>query len=166
MLLKAELAEGFMRIDGQDLLRSAIGKKRNGNRDQAAHQMRVAVAAIVESVFAGSVRFRRAFEPNLADAAPHLVDVVMGVLAQGLQSMTQLDDIAIPILPLVERGKILAYGVDCGQGMRQPRCVVHDLLYGGARAEGQRAMGPGHSPEPSNGPPEAVNPAAVAKRKP
>ena len=112
MLLKAELTKSRNRIRGEDLLRSAVGKKRNRDRDQAAYQMRVAVAGVVQDFSAFRACRRFAFQPNLADAAPHFVDVVVGLLAQGLKRMTQFEDIAIPILPIVERGEIVAYGVD------------------------------------------------------
>jgi hypothetical protein len=125
MLLKSERAKSRDRIHGQNLLRRPVGKKCNRNGDQPSHQVRVAVPAVVQDPFAFDVRFRLAFEPNLADAASHFGDVVVGRLAQRLEGVTQFDDIAIPVLPIVERGEVVAYGVDRRQGMREPRCVVH-----------------------------------------
>ena len=49
----------------------------------------------------------------------------MSLRAQGLEAMTEFDDISIPILPLIERGEIIADGVDRRQGRGQPRSVVH-----------------------------------------
>jgi hypothetical protein len=46
--------------------------------------------------------------------------------------MTQFEDVAISILPVIERGKIVAYAVNRRQGMRQPHWVVH-RFYMGAR---------------------------------
>ena len=47
MLLKAERAKGGDRVHGKNLLRRAIGIKRDRNRDQASDEVRVAVAAVV-----------------------------------------------------------------------------------------------------------------------
>ena len=119
MLLKAERAKGGARIHGKDLIRGAIGKKRDRNGDQSPHEVRVAVSAVVQDGFAFGVRVRRAFQPNLADAAPHFGEVVMSLPAERLEGMTQFEDITISILPVVERGKIFANAVNCRQGMRQ-----------------------------------------------
>jgi hypothetical protein len=74
--------------------------------------VRVAVAAIVQDFFAFRVRFRFAFQPDLADAAPHFGEVVVGLLAQRLEGVSELNDIAIPVLPVVEGSKIFAYAVN------------------------------------------------------
>ena len=108
MLLKAEGAKSGMRIYGQHLLRGSVRKKRNCDRDQASHEVRIAIAAVVQDFFAFGVRFRLALEPNLADAASHFVGVIVRLRAQRLERMAQFDDIAIPVLPVVERGEIIA----------------------------------------------------------
>ena len=64
--------------------------------------MRVAIATIMKDLLAAGAFFRLAFQPNLADAAPHLVHAVMRRFAERLERVTQLDDIAVAILPIVE----------------------------------------------------------------
>ena len=130
MLLKAKRAKGGDRIHGKDLLRRAIGKKRNRNGDEPAHEVRVAVATVVQDFSALGVRFHFGFQPDLADAAAYLVEIVVGSLAQRLKRTPELDDITIPVLPIVEKGKIVADGVDRRQGMRQPHWAVHGSYMG------------------------------------
>ena len=117
-MLKPEGAKSGVRIHRQRLLRSSVGKKRDCNRDQASHEVRIAIAAVVQDFFALGVRFRLALELNLADAAAHFVGVIVRLRAQRLERMAQFDNIAIPVLPLVERGEIIADDVDRRQRMR------------------------------------------------
>ena len=56
MLLEAELAEGAQRVDGANPFGRLIGEKGDGDRDQAADEMRVAVAPVMEDRLARSVR--------------------------------------------------------------------------------------------------------------
>jgi hypothetical protein len=63
-----------------------------------------------------SARSRLAFQPYLTDAAPHLVAFIVGRLAKRLEGMTEFDDIAIAILPIVEGGEIVADGLEISQG--------------------------------------------------
>ena len=86
MLLEAELAESAQGVDGANLLGRLIGVERDRDRDQSSHQMRVAVAAIVENRPSVRIRSLLPLEPDLADAAPHLVDVVMRLFAQRLEA--------------------------------------------------------------------------------
>ena len=60
-------------------------------------------------------RSRLAFQPYLTCAAPHLVAFIVGRLAKRLEGMTEFDDIAIAILPIVEGGEIVADGVNACQ---------------------------------------------------
>jgi len=78
MLLEAERAKGGVRINGKDLFRRSIGKKRDCDRDQTAHEVGIAVAAIAQGRSTVAVRRRLAFQPHLTDAAPDLVGVVVG----------------------------------------------------------------------------------------
>jgi hypothetical protein len=78
MLLEAERAKGGVRINGKDLFRRSIGKKRDCDRDQTAHEVGIAVAAIAQGRSTVAVRRRFAFQPHLTDAAPDLVGVVVG----------------------------------------------------------------------------------------
>ncbi len=62
------------------------------------------------------------FEPSLIDgaadgAAPHLVAFIVGRLAKRLEGMTEFDDIAIAILPIVEGGEIVADGLEISQAI-------------------------------------------------
>ena len=74
--------------------------------------LQVAVAAIVQDRLAVSAPSRLAFQPYLTDAAPHLVAFIVGRLAKGLEGMTEFDDIAIVILPIVEGGEIVTNGLE------------------------------------------------------
>jgi len=112
MLLEAERAKGAERVDGQDLLRGPAGKERNRNGDQSPHEVRVAVAAKMQGLAAIRARLRLAFQPNLTDAAPHLVGVIVGRRAQGFERVTQFEDIAVAILPIVKGVKIFADRLD------------------------------------------------------
>ena len=64
--------------------------------------MRVAVATIMEDHLAIGAFSWLALQPNLADAAPHLVHAIMRRLAERLERVTQFDDITVAILPIVE----------------------------------------------------------------
>jgi hypothetical protein len=102
MLLKAEGAKGAKGVNRKNLPRRLVGKKGDRDGDQASHQMRVAVASIMEDLFAIGAFSRLALQPNLADAAPHLVHAVARRLAERLERVTQFDDITVAILPIVE----------------------------------------------------------------
>ena len=84
MLLEAQRAKGPQGVDGENLLRRSIGEKRDRERDQPAHNVRVAVAAIVQDRLAADPCSILAFQPHLTDATPHLVDFIVGRLAQWL----------------------------------------------------------------------------------
>jgi len=79
--------------------------------------VRVAVAAIVQNRLAVGARSRFAFQPYLTDAAPHLVAFIVARLAKGLEGMTEFDDIAIAILPIVEGGEIVTNGLEISQAI-------------------------------------------------
>jgi hypothetical protein len=129
MLLEAERAKGGVRINGKDLFRRSIGKKRDCDRDQTAHEVGIAVAAIAEDRSALALRRGLAFQPHLTDATPDLVGVVMGGRAQRLERMAQLDDVTISILPVIEGGEIVAYVVDRRQE-NPVTFVCPGILYG------------------------------------
>ena len=112
MLLEAEGAKGAARINFKDLFRRTVGKKSDCDRNKPLHKVGVAVAAIVQGRSALGVRCRLAIQPHLTYAATDLVGGVVGGRVQRLKRMAELDDIAIPILPFVKGGEIVAYGVD------------------------------------------------------
>jgi hypothetical protein len=138
VLLETKLTKGGVCIHAQDLLRRSIRKQRNRNGDQPSHEVRVAVATVVQSFFAFGVRLQFAHQPNLADAAPNLVGAVVRFFAQRLERMPKLDDIAIPILPIIEGSKVFANDVDRRQSWGQSRWVRSALLYGRPWEVGQR----------------------------
>ena len=117
MLLEAEGAKRPHRVDGANLPRRPIGEKGDGDGDQSSNEVRVAIAAIVENHLPGGVKPGFLFEPDLADAASHLVRFVMGLFGQRLQALAELDDIAVTILPIVKRGEIFAYGLEHRHGI-------------------------------------------------
>ena len=97
--------------------------------NQTPHEVGIAVAAIAQGLSALAIRRRFAFQPHLTDAAPDLVGVVMGGNAQRLERIAELDDITIPILPVIEGSKIVAYDVDRRQ--QDPFTFVRPrILYG------------------------------------
>jgi hypothetical protein len=53
-----------------------------------------------------------AFQPYLTDAASHFVAFIVARLAKRLEGMTEFDDIAVAILPIVEGGEIVADGLE------------------------------------------------------
>src|SRR5271166_4183963 len=108
MLLKAQFAESAQGVDGANLLARLIGEEGDRDRDQSAHEMRVAIAPVMEDRSARRVPAFLPLQPDLADAAPHLVGVVMRLFAQRLEVVTEFEHITIAILPLVEQGEIVA----------------------------------------------------------
>jgi hypothetical protein len=137
MLLKAKGAKGAKRVDGKNPRRRLVGEKGDRDGDQPSHQMRVAVAAIMEDHFARGAFSRLALQPNLADAAPHLVHAVMRRLAERLERVAQFDDVAVAILPIVEGGKIFADCFNRRQG-NLATFLCPGALYGESTVAGQR----------------------------
>ena len=117
MLLEAQRAKGAQRVHGENLFWRPIREKRDRDRNQPANEMRVAVTAIMQDRLAVAARSRLAFQPHLTDAAPHLVALIVGRLAKRLEGMTEFDDIAIAILPIVEGGEIVADGLEISQAI-------------------------------------------------
>jgi glutathione S-transferase len=117
MLLQTQRAKGAQSVDGENLLWRPIREKRDRDRDQSAHKVRIAVASKMKDRLAGGARSRLPFQPYLTDAAPHLVDFIVGCLAKRLEAMTEFDDIAIAILPIVEGGEIVADGLEISQAI-------------------------------------------------
>jgi hypothetical protein len=135
MLLEAERAKGGERVDRQDLIGRAIGKERNRNGDQPPHEVRVAVAAKMQGLSAIRARPRLALQPDLTDAAPDLVDVIVRRRAQGFERVAELDDIAVAVLPIVKGVKVFADRLDRRQG--NLATLVRPALYGCRPAAGQ-----------------------------
>src|SRR5579871_5938266 len=53
-----------------------------------------------------------ALQPDLAHTAANLVCVVVGGFAQRFEPTTQIEDVSIAILPVVERGKVFLDRLD------------------------------------------------------
>jgi hypothetical protein len=117
MLLQTERLKSAQGVDGENLLWRPIREERDRDRDQPANDVRVTVAAIMQDHLAVGARSRLAFQPYLTDAAPHLVAFIVGRLAKRLEGMTEFDDIAIAILPIVEGGEIVADGLEISQAI-------------------------------------------------
>jgi hypothetical protein len=115
MLLQAQLPKRAEGVDGKNFLRRTIGKQGDRNRDEAADEMRVAVAPVVQDRRAVVVSSHFPLQPNLTDAPPHFVGVIVRLRAQRLKRLAELYHIAIAVLPIVEGGEILADGLDRGQ---------------------------------------------------
>jgi hypothetical protein len=115
MLLKTQFAEERPGVGSQDFANGAIRIERKRDGDKAAHQVRVAVAPIMEHPFPGRIRAIANLEPHLADAAANFIRIVVCSLAQGLERPTEFENIAIAILPVVEEGEVAADGVKACQ---------------------------------------------------
>jgi hypothetical protein len=106
MFGKAEIAENRRGIERDDLPRRTPRKEREDEGDEAAHDQRVAVAAKRQHRRAGGVMDAARIQPDLADAAAHAIFFGAGGLRQWLQRAAKLDQIAIAILPIVEKFEI------------------------------------------------------------
>src|SRR5260370_3591997 len=69
--------------------------------------MRVAVATKRQHRAGLAVRLDLGVEPDLAGAALHLVDVVPRLLRKRIQVPPELDDIAVAIVPIIEKREIV-----------------------------------------------------------
>src|SRR5947209_17193038 len=112
MLLEAEPLENRRRFGGDDLVRRPVGIKRQGQRDEAAHDMRVAVAAEMQDGLALRLAGDLRLEPDLACAALHLVGRTMRLFGQRLERAAELDQIAVAVFPLVQELKVFKDLVD------------------------------------------------------
>ncbi len=93
MLLKTQFAEERLGVGRQDFANGAVRIERKRDRDKATHQVRVAVAPIMEHPFPGRIRAIAKFKPHLADAAADFIRTVVGGLAQGLERPTEFENI-------------------------------------------------------------------------
>ena len=82
-------------------------------RDQAAHDVGVAVAAEVQHGL-GPGRLDAPLEPDLARAAAHLVGIVVRLRRQRRQHPAELDDVAIALVPVVQELEVRDDLVDGG----------------------------------------------------
>ena len=130
MLLETQFAKETKRIRRQDFASAAIRIEGKGDCDKAAHEMGIAVAPIVQHFFARRIDALAELQPHLADAAANLVRIIVGGLVQGLERAAELEDIAIAVFPIVEKGKVAADGIEaCQRGvLRWRRPLYRDAL--------------------------------------
>src|SRR5690606_8844419 len=102
-----------------DLAGAPTREKREHDSDEAAHDVGVRIAPELDDRV-GTVADLRG-EPHLADAAGHPVGFDARFVREGRQRRTQIDDITVAVLPLVEEGKVVAdrlngrHGPDIGR---------------------------------------------------
>ena len=116
MGFQAEFGEGRAGVFIDDRLGLAVGKQRQRDGDEAAHQMRVAVAAEMQNRLAGGVDARLADDPHLTDATQHFAGVVMLLGAQRFERAAEFEDVAVAVFPIVEKGEVVTDGGDRSQG--------------------------------------------------
>ena len=140
------------------------GIERVQDRDQAAHDHRVAVAAKVEPR-RGALAVDPRREPDLAGAALDLGRRRPQRVVERRHRAAELDDVAVAVLPVVEEGEVVGDRFEAGRGhgtgssrcsraadMRSPRagssaaaCGFAPFQPGELRLSGGHACAPGHS---------------------
>ena len=108
MLLESEFAERRHGVRLEDFVCGAVRVQRERDRNQAADEVRIAVAAKMEDRPAILVRSRLALDPNLAHAPSNLVGVVVRAFGQRFQRATEFDHIAVAIFPVVQKSEVFA----------------------------------------------------------
>lgn len=111
MFAETQLVEDRDRVGVENLPRCSSGLDGEQDRDQPAHDMRVAVALEIQhGLFAAAVDVAR--QPDLAGAALNLVPGgMLGVGHRG-QRAAKFDHIAIAVVPLIEQFEIVPDVVD------------------------------------------------------
>src|SRR5947209_869896 len=112
VLREAEPLENRRRFGRNDLVGRAIRIKRQRQRDETAHDMRVAVAAEMQDRLALRLAGDFRLEPDLACAALHLVGRIMCLVGQRLERAAELDQIAVAVFPLVQEFEVFKDLVD------------------------------------------------------
>jgi hypothetical protein len=118
MLFEAKFAKESQGVGSEDFAGSLVGIERDSDRRQAAHQMRIAVAAIMKHRLSGRVHVGFELKPDLTDASAHFVRVVMGFLAERLERAAEIENVAVAVLPIVKEGEIFADRFETCQGLR------------------------------------------------
>src|SRR5262245_9930077 len=88
--------------------------------DQPAHDVGVAVAGKAQDRFAPAVAYDVGQKPHLARASGYLVCLGPRSSGQRLKGPSQLDDVTIPILPVIEQSKVRDDFVDRHDGDCHP----------------------------------------------
>jgi hypothetical protein len=82
----------------------------------------------MEHPFPGRIRAIAKLLPRLADAAADLFAPLWAASLKGLEGLTEFDDIAIAILPIVEGGEIVANGLQISQAiLAYARALWHPI---------------------------------------
>src|SRR5262249_19735137 len=97
-----ELVEQRDRVALDDLARGLARVKGEQDRDQPAHDVRVAVAHKGEDRPTRAVRLDAGCEPHLAGAALDFVGVAARVVGQRRQLAAEFDHITVAVVPIVE----------------------------------------------------------------
>jgi hypothetical protein len=105
MFLEVQLTQGLGRVDVQDLVGCLAIIEGEKNRDQPAYNMGVAIADEGEARGA-AVGLHGRGEPDLARAPLNFVRLRTRVLGERRELPAKFDDIAVPILPLIEKFEI------------------------------------------------------------
>src|SRR5690606_32329579 len=90
----------------EDFTGSFAAEQRHHDRHQPAHDMRVRIAAKSDDRIGAISDFR--VEPNLADAAAHLMRLVPSRLGKSRQGAAEPNEVTVALLPVVQEGEILA----------------------------------------------------------
>ena len=129
MLFEPQFAEGRGRVFGNDLRGRAVGKKRDRDGHEPFDKMRVAISAKVDSwLVSSAVRRGARLDPDLADATAHTIVFVSSEVRKRFQRASQLDDIAVPVVPVIEQREILADGFYFGQGTAPDSGLKHTIV--------------------------------------
>ena len=135
MLIQAQGAKRSHGVNGENGLRRLIREQCNGDGDQSTNEVRVAVAAVMEDCHSGVVDPQLLLQPDLAYTSPHFISFVVGNLAQGFEAVSQLDQIAISVLPVVEGAEIFA---NCFEGRHGVILLAAILKRAGANGRNGR----------------------------
>jgi len=137
MLFETKFAKERKGVQGQDFARRSVRIERQSDGHETAHEVRIAVAAIMKHGLARRIRAFAQFEPDLTDAAANLVRVIMRGLGERFERAAEFENIAIAIFPVVEEDKIAPNRIKTCQG-GVPRVRIA-LLYIGMQALRARA---------------------------
>src|SRR5215475_8775765 len=118
VLAKPEALEQRQRVDIKNVAGAISRVEGEQNRDQAAHDVGVAVAGETQNRLALCAPFDVGQQPHLARAARHLVGLGPRPLRQRFECAPQFDHVTIAIIPLIEQGEVRGDFVDLHDGPR------------------------------------------------
>src|SRR5262249_53057324 len=118
VLAKPEAVEQRQRVDIKNVAGAISRVEGEQNRDQAAHDVGVAVAGETQNRLALSAPFDVGQQPHLARPARRLVGLGPRPLRQRFERAPQFDHVTIAIIPLIEQGEVRGDFVDLHDGPR------------------------------------------------